>query len=272
MVGHVEHITLGRVDHQPGPGEIVHLEALRWFPGGGSGVPFWQLVNGPTEVHLFTALGDDEAGRAVADELARSGAHIHAARRAEPHTRNVVMVTPDAERTILVLGEPQQPRRDDDLPWDLIAGCDAAFFTARDPEALRAARAARLLVVASRRAQVLAASGVRADAVVGSALDVIESRRLADYPVPPGALVLTVGAAGGRVEPAAGVVRFAAAAPPSRLVGAYGAGASFAAALTFYLAAGLGVPEACARAGPHGAAVLGGLDPRAQQLPLTWPA
>jgi ribokinase len=271
VVGHVEHITLGRVDHLPRAGEIVHLEALRWFPGGGSGVPFWQLVNGPTEVHLFTALGNDEAGRAVAEELARAGAHVHAARRAEPHTRNVVMVTPDAERTILVLGAPQQPRRDDDLPWELLASCDAAYFTARDPEALRAARAARVLVVTSRRAEVLAASGVRADVVVGSALDAVESRRLADYPVPPGALVLTEGAAGGRVETAAGVVRFAAAAPPPRLGGAYGAGDSFAAAFTFYLAAGLGVAGACARAGQHGAAVMGGLDPRAHQLPLTWP-
>jgi ribokinase len=272
VVGHVEHITLGRVDHQPHPGEIVHLEERRWLPGGGSGVPFWQFVNGPTEVHLFTALGDDEAGQAVADELARSGAHIHAARRAEPHTRDVVMVTPDAERTILVLGEPQQPRRDDDLPWELIAGCDAAFFTARDPEALRAARAARLLVVVSRRAEVLVAAGVRADVVVGSALDALESRRLSDYPVPPGALVLTEGPAGGRVETAAGVVRFPAPAPPPRVGGGYGSGDSFAAALTFYVAAGLDVAEACARAGPHGAAVLAGLDPRPHQLPLTWPA
>ena len=210
-------------------------------------------------MHLFTALGDDEAGRAVADELARSGAHIHTARRAEPHTRNVVMVTPDAERTILVLGEPQQPRRDDDLPWELIAGCDAAFFTARDPEALRAARAARLLVVASRRAEVLVASGVRADVVVGSALDALESRRLSDYPVPPTALVLTRGlpAGAGGDGRGRGAVRGArAAAAPRRRV--RHAGDSFAAALTFYVAAGLDVAEACARAGPHGAAVLAG--------------
>jgi ribokinase len=49
---------------------------------------------------------------------------------------------------------------------------------------------------------------------------------------------------------------------------AYGAGDTFAAALTWYVAAGLPVPEACARAGAHGAAVLAGLDPRDAQLPL----
>ena len=30
-------------------------------------------------------------------------------RRARPHTRDVVMVTPDGERTIVVVGEPLHP-------------------------------------------------------------------------------------------------------------------------------------------------------------------
>ncbi|HTT71724.1 MAG TPA: PfkB family carbohydrate kinase [Anaeromyxobacteraceae bacterium] len=268
VVGHVEHITLGRVPALPGPGEIVHLEAPRWFPGGGGGVPFWQMVNGPTEVHFFTALGDDEAGSAVAEELARSGARIHAARRAEPHTRNLVMVTPDAERTIIVVGEPQHPRREDPLPWELLARCDAAYFTAQDPAALRAARAARLLIVTARRREALERAEITADVVLGSALDGREVSRLADYPRPPRALVLTEGPAGGRIETAEGVVRFRAPPPPSKLVGAYGAGDSFAGALAFYLAAGLPLPEACERAGRHGAAVLAGLDPRDHQLRL----
>jgi ribokinase len=84
--------------------------------------------------------------------------------------------------------------------------------------------------------------------------------------------VLTEGPRGGTIATAAGTARFAAPPPPPRLAGgAYGAGDSFAAAVTYFLAAGLPVAESCARAGPHGAAVLAGLDPRETQLPLTRP-
>lgn len=268
VVGHVEHVTLGRVPALPAPGGIAHLAEPRWFPGGGGGVALLQLARSDAEVHLFTALGDDEAGRQVEQALAQAGAHLHAARRPGPHTRDVVLVTPDGERTIVVVGEPLHPRADDALPWELLAGCDAVYFTAQDPEALRACRAARKLVVSARRREALTASGVRADVVLGSAHDPREASALADYPVPPAALVMTEGAAGGCVETAAGITRFAAPASPPVTGAAYGAGDSFAGALTYYLGAGLPVVDACLRAGPHGAAVLAGLDPRETQLPL----
>jgi len=271
LIGHVEHVTLGVVPALPRPGEIVHLSELCWLPGGGCGVPFWQLLRGPTEVHFFTALGDDEAAAQVEAELRATGAHLHAARRREPHTRNVVMVTPGGERTILVLGEPQHPRREDPLPWELLAGCDAVYFTAQDPEALRAARAARLVIATARRREAIARSGVRLDVALGSVADRREASHLADYQPQPAALVLTEGAKGGIVETAVGVSRFPPPPPVKRRVGSYGAGDSFAAALTFFLAAGLGVAEACARAGAYGAAVLAGIDPRPHQLPLTLP-
>jgi ribokinase len=272
VIGHVEHITLGRVPAVPRAGDIAHLEAPRWFPGGGGGVAFWQLARSPVELHLFTAVGEDEAGRDVLAALVASGARIHAALRAEPHTRDVVMVTPDGERTIVVVGQPLHPRAADPLPWDVLAGCDAAYFTAQDPDALRAARAARLLVVTARRREALVRSGVRADVVVGSASDPREASTLADYPVPPGALVLTEGPGGGRIHTVAGTVRFPAPSPPPGAPGAaYGAGDSFAGALVFYLAAGVPLADACARAGPHGAAVLRGTDPREVQEPLSPP-
>lgn len=271
VVGHVEHVTLGRVPAVPGPGDIAHLESPRWFPGGGGGVAFAQLAHGPAEVHLFTALGDDEAGREVEAALATTGARIHAVRRREPHTRDVVLVTPDGERTIVVVGEPLHPRAEDPLPWGELASCDAAYFTAQDPDAIRAARAARLLVVTARRRPALVASGVAADVVLGSARDPREASGLADYPVRPGALVLTEGAAGGRIETAAGTVRFPAPPSPDRTVAAYGAGDTFAGALTYYAAAGMPLEAACERAGHHAVAVLGGLDPRDRQLALALP-
>jgi ribokinase len=268
VIGHVEYITLAAVRALPRPGDIVHLDAPHVFPGGGGGIAFYQLANGPAEVHLFTAIGDDDAGRFVAGAIARTPARIHAARRGEPHTRDVVLVTPEGERTIFVIGEPLHPRRSDPLPWELIAGCDAAYFTAQDPQVLEAARAARWLVVAARRREALARSGVRADVVVGSASDPREAATLADFAVPPGALVLTDGPRGGRVETASGTAAFAAA-PVHGVVGAYGAGDSFAGALVFYLAAGLAPVDAAARAAAHGAAVLAGLVPIENQLALS---
>jgi ribokinase len=272
VVGHVEHVTAGRVPAVPRAGEIVHVADPRWFPGGGGGVAFLQLARSDAEVHLFTALGDDEGGDRVAAELAHAGGKLHVVRRRAPHTRCVAMIGPDGERTIVVLGEPHHPRGDDPLPWELLARCDAAYFTADDPAALRHARAARVLVATARRRATLAAAGVRADAVLGSVADPREASTLADYPAPPEALVLTDGPRGGTIATAAGTVRFPAPPPPPRTAGgAYGAGDTFAAAVTWFLAAGLPVAEACARAGPHGAAVLAGLDPRETQLPLARP-
>jgi ribokinase len=268
VIGHVEHITLGRVPRVPGPGEIAHATDVRTFPGGGGGIAFFQLVKSPGEVHLFTALGEDDAAAQVKARIVATGARIHAAGRAAAHTRDLVLITPDGERTIVVLGEPLHPERRDELPWDVLASCDAAYFTAQDPEALRTARAARVLVATARRRAALVASGVRADVVVGSALDPREASSLSDYPVRPAALVLTEGAAGGRIETPEGRRRFAAPRAVPVRGGSYGAGDSFAAALTWYAALGLPLDEACARAALHGAAVVGSLEPLESQLPL----
>jgi ribokinase len=268
LIGHVEHITLGRVPRVPGPGDIAHAEDVRTFPGGGGGIAFYQLVRSPGEVHLFTAVGNDDAGAQVLARIGKTSARIHAARRAAHHTRDLVLITPDGERTIVVLGEPLHPEKRDPLPWEVLASCDAAYFTAQDPDALRAARSARILVVTARRRPALIASGVRADVVVGSAYDPREASALADYPVRPGALVLTEGAAGGRIETAEGTRRFAAPRLGAPRVGSYGAGDSFAGALTWYAGLGLPIEEACARAAHHGAAVLGSLEPIEAQLPL----
>ena len=268
VVGHVEHVTLGRVLAVPGPGEIAHLTEPHLFAGGGGGLTFSQLARSDAEMHLFTALGDDEAAAFVLARLARSGAQIHAARRAVPHTRDVVMIPPGGDRAIVVLGEPLHPLASDSLPWELLASCDAVYFTAQDPAVLRLARAGRLLVASARRKQAIDASGVRPDVVIGSALDPREAWRLRDYALPPGALVLTEGAGGGSIATAAGAVRFDAPAGPPEGGGAYGAGDSFAGAFVYFLAAGAPLPEACARAGHFGAAVVGGLDPTQRQLPV----
>jgi len=263
VIGHVEHITLGRVPAVPRAGEIAHLEEPRFFPGGGGGIAFFQLTRSAAEVLLYTAVGNDEAAAAVRGRIAATRARIFAAERQAAHTRDLVMITPDGERTIVVVGEPLHPERADALPWDELSSCDGAYFTAQDPAAIAAARAARILVVTARRRSALIRSGVRADVVLGSALDPREACTLDDFPPEqrPAALVLTEGAAGGVVYTAEGARRFPAPQRSGKVRGAYGAGDSFAGALTYYLAKGLPVLEACTRAGHHGAAVLGTLEP-----------
>lgn len=271
VIGHVEHVTIGTLPALPRAGEIAHLERPRPFPGGGGGVTFYQLLQAPAEIVLYTALGDDDAATFVEANLATTRARVFAARRTQAHTRDLVMVTPGGQRTIVVLGEPLHPTRSDPLPWDELATCDAVYFAAQDPDVLRAARAARLLVVTARRREALASSGVVADVVVGSLGDPRECSVLADYPRPPGALVLTDGARGGQLETRDGIVHFPPAVPPPLIVGSYGAGDSFAGALVYFLACGCSPLEAATLAAPYGAAVLGALIPLDVQLPLTNP-
>jgi ribokinase len=268
VLGHVEHVTLGTVPALPQLADILHLEETVVIPGGGGGVTFFQLTRAPAEVLLFTAIGQDSGGAEMEARVRATGAEVHVARRSEAHTRDVVLLTPDGERTILVVGQPLHPRRDDPLPYERLAGCDAAYFTAYDPELIREARHARLLVVTARRRESLVRSGVRADLVVGSRRDPREASTLADYPVRPGALVMTDGAHGGTVETEAGVVSFRAPASPAAIRSSYGAGDSFVGALMWLTVLGLPLVEACERAGAYGAAVLASVDPLAAQLPL----
>ena len=267
LIGHVEHITLGRVQAIPAAGDIAHLRDPRTLAGGGGGIAFFQLARSPAELHLFTALGTDDAARFVEAQIAATRAKLHLARRDTPHTRDVVMIGPDGDRTIIVIGAPLHPRASDPLPWDLLAQLDAVYFTAEDPALLRLARRAKRLVVAARRKEAIAAAGIAPDVIVGSKADPREVATRADYAVPPVALVMTAGARGGSIETADGVVRFASP-PADASGGTYGAGDSFAGALTYYLAAGLDARESASRAAHHGAAVLSSLDPLAAQLPL----
>ena len=251
------------------PGEIVHLDDFVTISGGGGGIAFFQLTRSPAEVHLFTALGNDDAARLVSDQVRATNAAVYIAYREQPHTRDLVVVTPNGERTIFVQGEPLHPTVADPLSWDLLDGFDAIYFTAQDPELIRAARASEVLVVTSRRFDALARSGVQADVIVGSSNDPREAYELADFVVPPKALVMTKGKEGGVIETVEGIARFHAPQVQQAPKGAYGAGDSFSGALTWYLACGLGIEESCARAAECAVAVLRDINPLEGQVALT---
>jgi ribokinase len=280
VVGHVEHVTLGRFAGVIEPGAVVHLEDARFVPGGGGGIAFAQLCRSDAEVHLFTALGSDDAGRAVESRIRAHPArvHVNASVRAGEHPRVVVVVDGAGRRTIFVTREPLHAAASDPLPWATLAECDAVYFTGTDPESLRLARRSRVLVVTARRSAALQAAAVAPDVVIGSVEDPRENRELAAYEElaaydpAPRALVLTDGPRAIRVFSGGGLTLVDPPPSPERVVGDYGAGDSFAAAVTYFLAHGRPVKEACRLAGPYGAAVLRGLDPLEVQSRLAVPA
>lgn len=258
VVGHVEWAEFVRVERVPRAGEIAHaLE--RWDgAGGGGAVAAVEMARLAGETLFFTALGDDARGHRAVEELSARGVRVHAAFRPEPQRRVFVHVDASGERTITVIGARVAPRRTDTLPWDLLDGCDAVYFTAGDADALRAARTARVLAATPRAQPTLLEAHVALDLLVGSARDAGEEVRAGALTPPPALLVQTEGAAGGRFVSAGGVMgRFDAAPAPSPILDTYGAGDSFAAALTHALGACEPLGRALAFAASRGAAALG---------------
>jgi ribokinase len=265
-VGHVEWVQFARVEHVPRAGEVAHAKDPFEEPAGGGAVAAVQLARLSGEALLLTALGEDEAGRRSRARLAQLGVRVRSAARAAPTRRAVTLVDERRERTITTFGERLEPVAEDALAWGELARMDAVYFTAGDLAALRAARAARVLV-ASPRARHALGHGVRLDALVLSADDAIERREAARAEAEADVVVLTDGARGGSYETRDGRTgRWAAAEPPAAPVDSYGCGDSFAAGFAYGLGAGMGVDDALALAARCGAYCLTGRGPYERQL------
>jgi ribokinase len=254
VVGHVEWVQFLRVARVPAPTEIVQASSGWEEAGGGGSVAAAEIARLTGTATFFTALGDDDWGHRAKAELERLGVGVEAVFRPEPQRRAVTFIDDDGERTITLVGEKLRPRLEEPLPWEELASFDGLYFTAGEPEVLRAARRARVLVATARELPtLLAASEVELDALVSSAND--PSERYSDELTrAPRLVVRTNGAAGGRYEPGNG--RWAAAPLPGALVDSYGAGDSLAAGLTVGLAEGRAVPEALALAADSAARAL----------------
>jgi ribokinase len=270
VVGHVEWVEFLRVPRVPTPGDIVHASDVFSVAAGGGGVAAVQLRKLAGSCTFFTALGDDEIGHAAQEDLSSRGVELHVAWRADSQRRAVTFVDDAGERTITVLGEREAPRRADPLPWDSLADFDAVFLTGADPDGVRAAREAKVLVATSRVLALLRDARVELDALVGSANDPSERYALGDLEPVPRFTVMTSGAAGGTVEQLGkeGATTFAVADLPGPIVDAYGAGDSFAAGLTYGLGAGMSIADAVALAARCGAHCMTGRGPYAGQLEL----
>jgi ribokinase len=267
VIGHVEWVDFIRVDRVPAPGEIVHATSVFEEPAGGGSVAAVQLAKLAGEVTFYTALGDDERGTHARSELEARGVRVEAAVRAAPQRRAVTFIDADGERTIAVLGERISPRAQDPLRWDELSSADVVYVCAADPEAVRLARAARVVVATSRMLDVLREAAAELDALVGSAADPGEAYRDGDLDPAPRLVVRTAGVDGGEYRIAGRApVPFTAEPLPGPVVDAYGCGDSFAAGLAFAIARGEEVPDAVRFAARCGAAVLAGRGPYEGQL------
>ena len=272
VVGHVEWVQFARVPHVPRAGEVVHACDSHEEPAGGGAVVAVQLARLAGESLFMTALGEDEPARRSIVRLNELGVRVAHATREEPTRRALTLVDDHRERTITTFGarlEPQgaeRPRSGQPLPWDELGKTDAVYFTAGDLDALRAARAARVLV-ANPRARHALGHGVRLDALVLSASDAIERRAAEPVEDEAELLVFTEGAHGGSYRMRSGESgRFPAVPPPGEPVDSYGCGDSFAAGLTYGLGAGMALADALELAARCGAVCLTGHGPYERQL------
>ena len=256
VVGHVEWVEFLRVPHVPAAGEIVHATDVFAQAAGGGGVAAVQLRKLAGACTFFTALADDEIGRAAARDLEARGLDLRVAWHADERQRRAVtFVDPAGERTITVLGDRLAPSASDDLGWDDLASFDGVYLTAADVGGIHAARAAKALVATTRILGLLREAAVELDAAVGSARDPGEAYAAGDLDPAPRYAVMTAGASGGTIQGGASDPQaFAAAELPGPVVDAYGAGDSFAAGLTFGLGSGMSIEDAVAigaRCGAH---------------------
>ena len=268
VVGHVEWGEFAVIDHVPAPGEIEHADSAFELVAGGGSVAAVQLRKLAGAAQFFTALGDDARGRRAVAGLRELGVDVRAALRSDEETRRAfVWLTADHERTITVLGERLAPLGADALPWSELDSADAVYFTGGDDAALRHARRARVVVASSRALDVLRGSGVTLDVLVLSATDAGESYADGTLQPAPRYVVRTHGAEGGQwVGADHKTGTWGAADVPGEPVDAYGCGDSFAAGLTYGMAAGLGIDGALELAARCGAACLTGRGPYAGQL------
>lgn len=269
VVGHVEWVQFARVPHVPRAGEVMHAGEPFSEPAGGGAVAAVQLARLAGSATLFTALGDDDHGGSAERRLRALGVEVRAARRAQPTRTAVTLVDDVGERTITTFGPRLEPTgADAGLGWERLGEMDAVYFTAGDAAALRAARAARVLVASPRATDALGC-GVELDALVLSADDDVELGELAQARDDAALVVLTEGEHGGAyTTPTGASGRWSAAPLPGAPVDSYGCGDSFAAGLTYGLGAGMDIADALQLAACCGATCLTGRGPYERQLAL----
>lgn len=254
VVGHLEWVDFVDVEHVPQPGEIIYGAPVASIAAGGGAVAAVALARWGAESLFFTSFGNDELGARARAELAGRGVTLHAMTRETPQRRAITLVDAQHERTIIVIGERHVAHGADPLPWHELAQCAAVYITGGDAAAVRAARAARVVVATARVLPLLREAGIAVDVLVGSANDPAE-RYAGELDPAPRLVVRTDGSRGGTYT--LGGETHTYAAVPVKVAGdTYGAGDTFAAALTFALGQGHTPADAIAFARARASEVL----------------
>ena len=255
VVGHCEYVEFVDVASVPAVGEIVHGTQRFAVAAGGGAVAAVAMARFGAQSLFYTSFGGDELGRRAHDELRARGVTMRAVVRAEPQRRAITLVDANRERTILVIGSRHVAHGADPLPWAELATCDAVYITGGDADAVRAARAARVVVASSRILPLLREAAIDLDALVGSANDACEAYAPGDLSPAPHLVVRTDGANGGRYV-VGGVEHAYSAVAAASHGDSYGAGDTFAAALTFALGEGRDPADAMSFAAARAAEVI----------------
>jgi ribokinase len=251
VIGHVEWVQFGRVERLPRAGEVAHATEAFEEPAGGGAVAAVTLAGLAGGCTLHTVLGEDLQAQRTLRRLGELGVEVRDGRpagagagaTAAETRRAVTLLDAAGERTITTFGPRLDPageeRPGEESRWGDLRRLDAIYFTAGDLAALRRAREAGRVLVASPRARHALGHGVELDALVLSAGDEIELAAAQPALGEAQLVVYTEGARGGRWQRRDGSEgRWQAAPLPGPLVDSYGAGDTFAAALTYALGAG----------------------------------
>lgn len=255
VVGHVEWVEFVQIDEYPARGSIHHAHGAFTHAAGGGVVAAAVLAELGAEVDFYCALGRDEHGEAAVAELTRRSIRVHAAWREQPTRRVITMLEDGGPRTIITIGKRLEPDGADELDWDRLGSVDGVYFTAGDAAAADRARRAQVFVGSPRGREALERSPDRIDALVFSASDEDERHWAQRLESRTGLMVETHGSHGGHWW-GESTGHWAAVPPVGQPQDDYGCGDSFAAGVTFGLAAGKPVLEAARIGAEQGARML----------------
>ena len=242
VIGHIEWINFIKVDQLPKPGLISHSkESIECPAGGGSVIAkrLRELTN--SEVHFFTALGNDFYGNKCLNILQNMGIKLHVAWRDKPTRKGFSVIDSEGERSITIIGDRLAPTHKDNLDWNILNDMDGIFITAADKEIFKKSRIAKTLCTTPRVGlNIINESRIFLDGLIGSNLDPGEVFSLDELILKPKFVIKTEGENGGIIFPGG---RYKAIGNKVMKVDSYGCGDSFAAGILYGLSSNWDIEE-----------------------------
>ena len=242
VIGHIEWINFIEVDQLPKPGLISHSKKSIEYPAGGGSViakRLRELTN--SDVHFFTALGNDFYGKQCLNILENMGIKLHVAWCDKPTRKGFSLIDSEGERSITIIGDRLAPTHKDNLDWSILNEMDGVFITAADMQIFKKSRIAKTLCSTPRAGlNIINESKIFLDGLIGSNLDPGEAFSLTELSLKPKFVIKTEGENGGILFPGG---RYKAFENIKDKVDSYGCGDSFAAGILYGLASKWSIEE-----------------------------